>query len=93
MAGHASDVADALVETSLRGIDTNGLRLLPQYLDELATGVAKPEARIRVIKDRGAGLLIDADGALGVLAGLAAIPATALTWSWWKHRANNGIKF
>ncbi len=76
-ASHASDVADALVETSLRGIDTHGLRLLPQYLDELATGVAKPEARIRVIKDRGAGLLIDADGALGVLAGLAAARTAA----------------
>ena len=76
-AGHASDVADALVETSLRGIDTHGLRLLPQYLDELATGVARPEARIRVIKDRGAGLLIDADGALGVLAGLAAARSAA----------------
>ena len=76
-ASHASDVADALVDTSLRGIDTHGLRLLPQYLDELATGVAKPEARIRVIKDRGAGLLIDADGALGVLAGLAAARTAA----------------
>jgi hypothetical protein len=34
-------------------------------------------------------------GAIGfpILAGLAAIPATALTWSWWKHRAENGIKF
>jgi ureidoglycolate dehydrogenase (NAD+) len=73
----ANQVADALVDTSLRGIDTHGLRLLPQYLDELATGVAKPEARIRVIKDRGAGLLIDADGALGVLAGLAAARTAA----------------
>ncbi len=76
-AGHASDVADALVETSLRGIDTHGLRLLPQYLDEFGTGVARPQARIRVIKDRGAGLLIDADGALGVLAGLAAARTAA----------------
>ena len=44
---------------SLRGIDTHGLRLLPQYLDELATGIANAAARIRVIRDRGAGLLID----------------------------------
>ena len=68
----AEKVANALVDTSLRGIDTHGLRLLPQYLDELATGIANAAARIRVIRDRGAGLLIDADGALGVLAGLAA---------------------
>ena len=42
-ASNASDIADALVDTSLRGIDTHGLRLLPQYLDELATGVANAE--------------------------------------------------
>ena len=71
-AADADKVADALVDTSLRGIDTHGLRLLPQYLDELATGIANAAARIRVIRDRGAGLLIDADGALGVLAGLTA---------------------
>jgi len=71
-AEHARQVADALVDTSLRGIDTHGLRLLPQYLDELATGVANADPDIHVVKDRGAGLLIDADGALGVLAGLAA---------------------
>jgi ureidoglycolate dehydrogenase (NAD+) len=76
-AADAAKVADALVDTSLRGIDTHGLRLLPQYLDELATGVAKASARIRVIRDRGAGLLIDADGALGVLAGLAAARTAA----------------
>ncbi|MFF8649165.1 Ldh family oxidoreductase [Streptomyces griseoluteus] len=69
---NAQRVADALVDTSLRGIDTHGLRLLPQYLDELASGVAKAKADITVVQDRGAGLLLDADGALGVLAGLAA---------------------
>ncbi|MCQ4120635.1 Ldh family oxidoreductase [Rhodococcus tibetensis] len=68
----AEQVADALVDTSLRGIDTHGLRLLPQYLDELATGVANATASPTVVQDRGAGLLLDADGALGVLAGLAA---------------------
>jgi LDH2 family malate/lactate/ureidoglycolate dehydrogenase len=77
LAADAQKVADALVDTSLRGIDTHGLRLLPQYLDELATGVGNAAARIRVINDRGAGLLIDADGALGVLAGLAAARTAA----------------
>jgi LDH2 family malate/lactate/ureidoglycolate dehydrogenase len=70
--GDAEQVADALVDTSLRGIDTHGLRLLGQYLDELSSGVADPRAHITVVRDKGAGLLLDADGALGVLAGLAA---------------------
>jgi ureidoglycolate dehydrogenase (NAD+) len=68
----AQEVADALVDSSVRGIDTHGLRMLPQYLDELATGVANATAMIRMVSDRGAGLLIDADGALGIVAGLAA---------------------
>ncbi|WP_082943703.1 Ldh family oxidoreductase [Mycobacterium sp. 1274761.0] len=68
----AADVADALVDTSLRGIDTHGLRLLPQYLDELATGVANAKPEIQVVRDRGAGIMLDADGALGVHAGLTA---------------------
>lgn len=41
------------------------------------TGVANAAARIHVIRDRVAGLLIDADGALGVLAGLAAARTAA----------------
>lgn len=68
----AADVADALVETSLRGVDTHGLRLLPQYLDELARGVAVARPDVQVRRDHGAGVLIDAGGALGVVAGLTA---------------------
>ncbi|OBA77737.1 hypothetical protein A9W99_04225 [Mycobacterium sp. 1164966.3] len=73
----ARQVADALVDTSLRGIENYGLRLLPHYLDELAAGVADPTATTRVVSDRGAGLLIDADGALGVVAGMAAAQLAA----------------
>jgi MFS family permease len=28
-----------------------------------------------------------------ILAGVAAVPAAVLAWRWWKHRAENGIKF
>lgn len=28
-----------------------------------------------------------------VLAGVAAVPTAVLAWKWWKHRAENGIKF
>jgi ureidoglycolate dehydrogenase (NAD+) len=68
----AQHVADALVDTSLRGLDTQGLRLLPRYLDDLATGVADATATPRIVSDRGAGVLVDAAGALGVVAGMAA---------------------
>lgn len=28
-----------------------------------------------------------------VLGAVAAVPAAVLAWRWWKHRAENGIKF
>ncbi|QIB47730.1 Ldh family oxidoreductase [Streptomyces aureoverticillatus] len=62
-------VADALVETSMRGIDTHGLRLLPGYLDDLARGIANAAPRIEVVRESGPTALLDADAALGVVAG------------------------
>ncbi|MBX9361037.1 Ldh family oxidoreductase [Streptomyces massasporeus] len=73
----ARDVAQALTETSLRGIDTHGLRLLPQYLDELADAIATARPEIRTIRDTGAAVMLDAGGALGVVAGLTAARTAA----------------
>ena len=28
-----------------------------------------------------------------VVAAIAAVPTVVLTWRWWKHRAENGIRF
>ncbi|MCT6777194.1 Ldh family oxidoreductase [Streptomyces rubiginosohelvolus] len=75
--GDARDVAAALTETSLRGIDTHGLRLLPQYLAELRDGIATARPAVTAVRDTGPALMLDADGALGVVAGLAAARAAA----------------
>ncbi len=44
-----------------------------------------------------AGAATVATVALGVtslpMAAIAAVPTAWLGWRWWKHRANNGIKF
>lgn len=45
-----------------------------------------------------AGVAAAATVALGATAGLpiaavAAVPTALLGWRWWKHRAENGIKF
>ncbi|MFD8386098.1 Ldh family oxidoreductase [Streptomyces sp. NPDC059679] len=69
----ATVVADALVETSMRGVATHGLRLLPRYLDDLARGIANATPRIRVVRQTGATALVDADAALGVVAGIAGV--------------------
>lgn len=68
----AREVADVLTDTSLRGIDTHGLRLLPQYLNELSQGIAVAHPDIRAVSDSGAAVMLDAGGALGTVAGLAA---------------------
>ncbi len=31
--------------------------------------------------------------AVPIVAAVAAVPTAVLTWRWWKHRAENGIKF
>lgn len=66
---HAQWFADALVRTSLAGIDTHGLRLLPLYLRELDEGRARSKPAMRTVKSAGATLLLDAGNALGTVAG------------------------
>jgi (S)-3,5-dihydroxyphenylglycine transaminase len=76
---HAVLAARDLVETSLRGIDTHGLRLLPAYLEELAGGRAKAVPQIRWDAGSPAARRMDAGGALGLVAGrIAAAEAARL---------------
>ena len=72
-AAHAVDVADALVDASLRGIDTHGVRLLDFYLKEIEGGRARKQPVFRISGDYPAAGLFDADDALGVVAGAAAM--------------------
>lgn len=68
-ARHASWFARALTRTSLMGIDTHGLRLLPLYLRELDEGRSNPRPAMRTVRQAGGTALVDADNALGVVAG------------------------
>lgn len=68
----ADDVARALVDTSLRGVDTHGLRLLPTYLRALDGGRALARPRFTRRGIRPGVEHLDAGGALGVVAGLRA---------------------
>lgn len=65
---HAQWFADALVRTSLAGIDTHGLRLLALYLRELDEGRSNPNPIMRS-RASGATISLDADHALGAIAG------------------------
>lgn len=37
----AADIVEVLLETSLLGVETHGLRLLGTYLDEISRGISK----------------------------------------------------
>jgi ureidoglycolate dehydrogenase (NAD+) len=65
---HASDVSSALIETSLDGIDTHGIRLLKTYLLELEGGRAVSRPDMRVDGALPAACVLDAGNALGSVA-------------------------
>jgi LDH2 family malate/lactate/ureidoglycolate dehydrogenase len=68
---HVGWVVDGLLEASLRGIDTHGIRLFPTYLAELDGGRSKARPELRWSGGHAARLL-DAGHALGLVAGRAA---------------------
>jgi ureidoglycolate dehydrogenase (NAD+) len=67
------DIADVLIETSVLGVQTHGLRLLPLYLDELERKIAKPKPNLQTLKTTASTLYFDADQALGIYSGLYAV--------------------
>jgi LDH2 family malate/lactate/ureidoglycolate dehydrogenase len=69
----AAAVAEVLVETSLLGVHTHGVRLLGSYLDELSRGVASAAPELVIRKDTGPVVHLDAGDALGVVAGLRGV--------------------
>jgi LDH2 family malate/lactate/ureidoglycolate dehydrogenase len=69
---HAGWVADGLLEASLRGIDTHGVRLFPTYLAELDGGRSKARPEMRWLGEARAARVLDAGHALGLVAGRVA---------------------
>lgn len=70
--GDALKMASALIETSLMGIDSHGIRLFPTYLRELEEGRAKRDPSFVVDRPAPALARLDGDGGPGILVGLAA---------------------
>lgn len=60
-------VADALVEADEQGIHSHGVMLVPMYADRLIKGSVSKGSAGRVVSDRGATAVIDADNVLGQL--------------------------
>lgn len=64
----AAICSSVLVETSLRGVDTHGIALLPMYARNLRKGVYNPRPDMRLTGGGPGAAVLDADNALGVLA-------------------------
>ena len=69
---HTGYVVDGLIEASLRGIDTHGVRLFPTYLAELDGGRSRARPDLVWSGERPAARVLDAGGALGLVAGRVA---------------------
>jgi LDH2 family malate/lactate/ureidoglycolate dehydrogenase len=59
-------VADVLIESDKRGIDSHGIgRLKPIYIDRIDAGILNPETRIDIIKDEKAVAVLDGNNGMG----------------------------
>ena len=63
-------VVDGLVQTSLRGVDSHGLRLFPHYVKAVEAGRINPKPKFKFKKTAGATGLLDADHTFGHAAGM-----------------------
>jgi len=66
-------VIDGLVETSLRGVDSHGVRLIPHYARAVLVGRIKKNARFSFRKTAPSTGVVDADHGFGIAAGLFAM--------------------
>lgn len=71
----AAHVADSLVETSLRGVDSHGVHLYPHYCRAVEGGRINARPSIRISRTAASAAAVDADHAFGHHAGAVAIDA------------------
>ncbi|MCC7500009.1 MAG: Ldh family oxidoreductase [Bryobacterales bacterium] len=61
----AALVAESLLESNLRGIDSHGYQLLPYYLERLQLGTLDPRADGHVASERGPCMVYDGENGIG----------------------------
>src|SRR5689334_1728407 len=64
----AQIIADHLIEANLRGHDSHGVGLIPNYLDHLANGTAVPNRKGRIVSENGSMIVYDGERAWGQIA-------------------------
>ena len=69
----AAIVADSLVSAELTGLQSHGVQRVKFYTDSMEAGGTDPRCRIKTIRDFTGGALLDAQGALGIVAAYRAM--------------------
>jgi uncharacterized oxidoreductase len=64
----AHTIADYLIEANLRGHDSHGIGLIPNYLDHLAGGTVVANRKGRVVSENGSLIVYDGERAWGQIA-------------------------
>lgn len=70
---HNQPVVDGLVETSLSGVDSHGIRLLPHYVRAVMVGRINKQPRFSYKKKSPSVGMLDADHGFGIAAGVTAM--------------------
>lgn len=71
----AEIVAAALVDANLAGHDSHGVIRIPEYTAAIRAGTLRPDARPKIVRERGAALLVSGEWGFGQMTGRAAIGA------------------
>jgi LDH2 family malate/lactate/ureidoglycolate dehydrogenase len=66
--GEAEIVADLLVRSDLRGVETHGVTRLPIYIQRLKKGYVRKKTKISIVKEKGPTAFLDAHGSMGHIA-------------------------
>ena len=65
-AADAAIVADVLIESDKRGIDSHGIgRLKPIYIDRIRDGILNPVTHVQVVRDRKTATVLDGQNGMG----------------------------
>lgn len=66
-------VADSLVRSNLRGVDSHGVTRVGIYVKRLKMGLVNPRPDVRVVRESAATLLVDGDNGMGQVVGVRAL--------------------
>jgi ureidoglycolate dehydrogenase (NAD+) len=67
------EMISSIIETSLRGVDSHGIHLMPHYSRAVRAGRINPTPRLEVVRRGAAAAVLDADHTFGHHAGSVAI--------------------